>query len=111
MNIALPVISKSFIVSTITVSRVLSAYLIVMVSFLLAASRLGDMKGYRIIFLKGFSLFTPGSMFCRIAPIIETLILARMLQGMGGAVISALGAVMITTYLLKTFCSLRYSGF
>jgi len=99
VNIALPSIARYFNVSTVTVSWVLNAYLIVMVSLLLAASRLGDMKGYRNIFLIGFFLFTLGSMFCGIAPNIGALILARMLQGMGGAVISALGAVMITTYL------------
>ena len=41
-----------------TVSWVLNAYLIILVSLLLAASRLGDMKGYRNIFIGGFALFT-----------------------------------------------------
>lgn len=74
VNIALPSIAKYFNVSTVTVSWVLNAYLIVMVSLLLAASRLGDMKGYRNIFLIGFFLFTLGSMFCGIAPNIRALI-------------------------------------
>jgi len=62
VNIALPSIAKSFEVSTVLVSWVLNAYLIVMVSLLLAASRIGDMKGYRNIFLTGFAVFTLG--FC-----------------------------------------------
>jgi len=99
VNIALPAIAKSFDVSTVTVSWVLNAYLIVMVSLLLAASRLGDMKGYRNLFLAGFVLFTLGSVLCGIAPSIGVLVLARMLQAVGGAIISALGAVMVTTYL------------
>jgi len=99
VNIALPAIAKSFDISTVTVSWVLNAYLIVMVSLLLAASRIGDMKGYRNIFLAGFVLFTLGSMLCGIAPTIGVLVLARMLQAVGGAIISALGAVMVTTYL------------
>jgi EmrB/QacA subfamily drug resistance transporter len=99
VNIALPSISKAFDVSTVTVSWVLNAYLIILVSLLLAASRLGDIKGYRRIFLAGFVIFTVGSALCGIAPTIAILILSRMLQAIGGAVIAALGAVMVTSYL------------
>ncbi|MDD1687373.1 MFS transporter [Methanoregula sp.] len=99
VNIALPAIAKSFEVSTVMVSWVLNAYLIILVSLLLAASRLGDMKGYRNIFIGGFALFTIGSALCGLSPTIGMLILARMVQAVGGAVISALGAVMVTSYL------------
>jgi EmrB/QacA subfamily drug resistance transporter len=99
VNIALPAIAKAFDVPTVTVSWVLNAYLIILVSLLLAASRLGDMKGYRNIFLFGFALFTAGSALCGFSPTIDLLILARMVQAVGGAVISALGAVMVTSYL------------
>ncbi|MDP3564856.1 MAG: DHA2 family efflux MFS transporter permease subunit, partial [Methanoregula sp.] len=99
VNIALPAIAKSLEVSTVTVSWVLNAYLIVLVSLLLAASRLGDMKGYRNLFLGGFALFTAGSALCGLSPNIEMLIASRMIQAVGGAVISALGAVMVTSYL------------
>ncbi|MFA4877315.1 MAG: DHA2 family efflux MFS transporter permease subunit [Methanoregula sp.] len=99
VNIALPAIAKSFDVSTVDVSWVLNAYLIILVSLLLAASRLGDMKGYRNIFLGGFALFTLGSFLCGLSPTLNILILSRMLQAVGGAVISALGAVMVTSYL------------
>jgi EmrB/QacA subfamily drug resistance transporter len=99
VNIALPDIAKSFDISTVMVTWVLNAYLIVMVSLLLPASRIGDRNGYRNIFLAGFVLFTLGSVLCGIAPTIGVLVLARMLQAVGGAIISALGAVMVTTYL------------
>lgn len=99
VNIALPSIAKSFAVSTVTVSWVLNAYLIIMVSLLLPASRMGDAKGYRNIFLTGFTLFTLGSALCGMAPTVGVLIASRMLQAVGGAIISALGAVMVTTYL------------
>lgn len=99
VNIALPDIAKSFQVSTVAVSWVLNAYLIILVSLLLAASRLGDMKGYRNIFLSGFALFTAGSALCGLSPTLDVLIVARMIQAVGGAVISALGAVMVTSYL------------
>jgi EmrB/QacA subfamily drug resistance transporter len=99
VNIALPTIARSFDVTTVEVSWVLNAYLIVMVSLLLAASRIGDMKGYRNIYLAGFALFTLGSATCGMAPSIGILIASRMVQAVGGAIISALGAVMVTSYL------------
>jgi EmrB/QacA subfamily drug resistance transporter len=99
VNIALPTIAKSFDVSMVTVSWVLNAYLIVLVSLLLLASRLGDIKGFRNLFIPGFALFTLGSALCGLSPSIGFLIGARMLQAAGGAVISALGAVMVTSYL------------
>jgi len=99
VNIALPTIARSFDVTTVEVSWVLNAYLIVMVSLLLAASRIGDMKGYRNIYIFGFAIFTLGSATCGLAPDIGILIASRMLQAIGGAIISALGAVMVTSYL------------
>ncbi|GAB7015219.1 MFS transporter [Methanogenium cariaci] len=99
VNIALPSIARAFDVSTVTASWVLNAYLIILVSLLLAASRLGDIKGYRRVFLTGFVIFTAGSALCGLAPTIDILILSRMLQAIGGAIIAALGAVMVTSYL------------
>lgn len=99
VNIALPAIAKAFEVSTVTVSWTLNAYLIILVSLLLAASKLGDMRGYRNIFIGGFAIFTFGSALCGLAPSIGALIGSRMLQAVGGAVIAALGSVMVTTYL------------
>jgi EmrB/QacA subfamily drug resistance transporter len=99
VNIALPTIGRAFEVSTVAVSWVLNAYLIVLVSLLLFASRLGDIKGFRRLFLVGFAIFTIGSAMCGLSPSLDILIVSRMLQAVGGAIISALGAVMVTTYL------------
>ncbi len=99
VNIALPTIAKTLDISTVTSSWVLNAYLIILVSLLLAASRLGDMKGYKNLFLGGFALFTLGSALCGFSSTIGMLIAARMLQAVGGAAIAALGAVMVTSYL------------
>ncbi|WP_281175316.1 hypothetical protein [Methanogenium cariaci] len=60
--------ARAFDVSTVTASWVLNAYLIILVSLLLAASRLGDIKGYRRVFLTGFVIFTAGSALCGLAP-------------------------------------------
>ncbi|TAJ44977.1 DHA2 family efflux MFS transporter permease subunit [Methanofollis fontis] len=99
VNIALPAIGKAFDVSTVDVSWVLNAYLIILVSLLLASSRLGDIRGYRPVFLGGFIVFTIGSAICGLAPGLDALIGARMLQAIGGATIAALGSVMVTSYL------------
>lgn len=99
VNIALPSIAKGFDVSTAHASWVLNAYLIILVSLLLAAAKIGDMKGYKPVFLAGFGVFTVGSVLCGIAPTIDMLIVFRMIQAAGGAVIAALGSVMVTAYL------------
>lgn len=99
VNIALPTISEAFNVSTVTVSWVINAYLIVLVSLLLASARMGDKRGYKKIFLIGFIVFTVGSICCGFAPSIEFLIISRVLQAIGGAIIAALGSVMVTSYL------------
>jgi EmrB/QacA subfamily drug resistance transporter len=99
VNIALPSIAKAFNVPTVHASWVLNAYLIILVSLLIAASKIGDMKGYRKIFLAGFAVFTIGSLLCGFAPTINTLIGFRMVQAVGGAIIAALGSVMVTSYL------------
>ena len=99
VNIALPSIAKAFDVPTVHASWVLNAYLIILVSLLLVAAKAGDMKGYREIFLIGFAIFTIGSLLCGLAPTINLLIGFRMLQAVGGAIIAALGSVMVTSYL------------
>ncbi|MDD1724065.1 MAG: DHA2 family efflux MFS transporter permease subunit [Methanospirillum sp.] len=99
VNIALPSIAKGFDVPTVHASWVLNAYLIILVSLLLAASKIGDMKGYKEVFLAGFGVFTIGSALCGFAPSVDLLILFRMIQAVGGAIIAALGSVMVTAYL------------
>jgi len=99
VNIALPSIAKGFNVPTVHASWVLNAYLVILVSLLLLAAKIGDMKGYKKVFLVGFAIFTIGSLLCGIAPSINSLIGFRMLQAIGGAIIAALGSVMVTSYL------------
>lgn len=99
VNIALPSIAKAFNVSTVIASWVLNAYLIILVSLLLAAAKIGDIKGYKKIFIVGFAIFTIGSALCGVATSVDLLILFRMIQAIGGAIIAALGSVMVTSYL------------
>lgn len=99
VNIALPSIAKAFDVPTVIASWVLNAYLIILVCLLLAAAKIGDIKGYKPVFIAGFAIFTIGSALCGMAPAVELLIFFRMIQAVGGAIIAALGSVMVTAYL------------
>lgn len=99
VNIALPSIAAVFQAPTVLAAWVLNGYLVVMVSLLLFAARLGDIRGYRPVFLAGFLVFTAGSVLCGMATSIEHLIAFRMVQAVGGAIISALGSVMVSRHL------------
>ena len=99
VNIALPSIAKAFDVSTVLASWVLNAYLIILVSLLLAVARIGDKHGYKPVFIVGFAIFTIGSALCGLASGVDLLIVFRMIQAVGGAIIAALGSVMVTAYM------------
>ena len=68
---------------------VVNAYLLTFGGFLLLGGRLGDLYGHRTLFLWGITLFTLASLACGIATSQERLIVARAVQGIGGAVVNA----------------------
>ena len=86
VNIAFPDIERSFRGSSIsTLSWVLNAYNIVFAAFLLAAGKLADLVGRRLIFTTGLWIFTGASLLCALAPSPEALIAFRVLQALGAA--------------------------
>lgn len=97
VNVALPTIQDDLGFSTSNLAWVVNGYLIAFGSLLLLAGRLGDLIGRRNIFLYGLALFTVASLFCGIAQNQEMLIVARFLQGVGGAMTSAVILGMIVT--------------
>jgi EmrB/QacA subfamily drug resistance transporter len=97
VNVALPVIQTDLGVGQAELAWVLDGYLIVFGSFLLVAGRLGDLMGRKRVLLGGLSLFVFASALCGIAPNIELLVLARALQGLGGAFASAVVLAIIAT--------------
>jgi len=99
VNISLPTISRYFDVGTGMVSWIVLAYLLVMSSFLLAFGKIGDLKGFKRVFLAGFAVFVTGSFLCAIAPSIKLLIAFRMLQALGAAMLTAIGPAMVTVFL------------
>jgi EmrB/QacA subfamily drug resistance transporter len=89
VNVALPSIKGSLHFSDTSISWVVNAYLLTFGGFLLLGGRLGDLFGPRRLFVGGIALFTLGSLACGLADSQGLLIAARAVQGLGGAVASA----------------------
>jgi EmrB/QacA subfamily drug resistance transporter len=89
VNVALPSIRTDLGFSETSLAWVVNAYLLTYGGFLLLGGRLGDLFGHRRMFLAGISLFTVASLANGLATSQEMLIGARAVQGLGGAVASA----------------------
>jgi EmrB/QacA subfamily drug resistance transporter len=97
VNVALPSIQEDLHFSTSSLAWVVNAYLIAFGGLLLLAGRLGDLLGRRRIFLAGVALFTCASLLCGAAQSSSWLVAARFVQGVGGAMTSAVILGMIVT--------------
>jgi EmrB/QacA subfamily drug resistance transporter len=95
VNVALPEIGRDLDASTSDLQWVLNGYLLTLASLILLGGSLGDRHGRRRIFVFGVGLFTTASLLCAIAPNAEMLIFARMLQGIGGALLTPGSLAMI----------------
>ena len=89
VGVALPSIKEDLGFSEESLAWVVNAYLLTFGGFLLLGGRLGDLFGHRRLFLIGIALFTAASLACGLAGSQEVLIVARAVQGVGGAVVSA----------------------
>ncbi|HEY4811891.1 MAG TPA: MFS transporter [Solirubrobacteraceae bacterium] len=97
VNVALPSIQDDLHFTTASLAWVVNAYLIAFGGLLLLAGRFGDLIGRRRIFLAGVGLFTAASLACGLADSQSLLIAARFVQGIGGAMTSAVILGMIVT--------------
>ncbi|MFT6290222.1 MAG: EmrB/QacA subfamily drug resistance transporter [Ilumatobacter sp.] len=92
LSVSLPEIAQTFPDSSrATISWVSTGYLVTVAGLLLVAGRLGDAFGRKRIFLIGMLILGIGSIASGLAPSIELLIGSRMVQGVGGALVSATG--------------------
>src|SRR3954449_6947877 len=89
VNVALPSIQDDLGFSQSSLAWVVNAYLIAFAGLLLLSGRLGDLLGRRRVLLLGLSVFTVASLLCGAAQSQTELVLARFLQGVGGALASA----------------------
>lgn len=95
VNVALPSIKSDLAFTETSLVWVINAYILTYGGFLLLGGRLGDLYGNRRMFLLGIALFTLSSLVCGMAGSQWLLILARAVQGLGGAVVSSVALALI----------------
>ena len=99
VNVAFPSIRRDFGSTDTELSWIIGGYNLVVGSSLLAAGRLSDSLGRKRVYLPGVAIFALGSVLCALAPTTLTLVAARLVQGLGGAItISAGFAVMLPEF-------------
>jgi len=89
VNVALPSIREDLGFTQTSLAWVVNAYVLTYGGFLLLGGRLGDLFGHRRLFVAGITLFTVASLCCGLATTQAMLVAARAVQGLGGAVASA----------------------
>lgn len=87
VNVALNAFCESFATNVAGLEWVVNAYTLIFAALLLMAGTLGDRFGARKVFLTGFVLFTAASVACGLAPTLAALVTARILQGIGAALL------------------------
>ena len=97
VNVALPSIRDDLGFSETSLAWVVNAYLLTYGGFLLLGGRLGDLYGHRRLFLGGITLFTLASLVCGLSTTQGMLVAARAVQGLGGAVASAVSLSLMMT--------------
>ena len=97
VNVALPSIREDLRFTETSLVWVVNAYMLTFGGFLLLGGRLGDLYGHRKLFLLGITLFTLASLACGLSSSQSLLIGARAMQGLGGAVVTAVALSLIMT--------------
>jgi EmrB/QacA subfamily drug resistance transporter len=97
VNIALKTIQDSLKAEFHAIEWVVLCYLLTITCLLPTMGRLGDMFGKRRVAIGGFVVFTIGSALCGLAWNVETLIAARVLQGVGAAMLQGVGSALLVT--------------
>ena len=95
VNVSLPTLVEQLNTKFATVQWVMLGYVLVITATMLGAARLSDMVERKNLYNWGVVVFTLGSLLCGLSPNIEYLIAFRVLQGCGGVVMQAIGAVII----------------
>ena len=99
INIALPAIEKSFALNAVSLSWIITSFLVATGMFLLPVGKLGDISGNVRLFKLGLIVFTLASMLCAISPSGIWLITARFVQGVGSAFTSTTGqAILVANF-------------
>ena len=102
VNVALPTIQESFHAQLSDLQWIMDAYTLVLASFLMLAGSTADRLGRRRIFRIGLTLFTLGSLMCSLAPSLGWLIVARILQALGGSMLNPVALSIVTNTFTET---------
>jgi EmrB/QacA subfamily drug resistance transporter len=99
VSVSLPSIAEHFNVNPGIVTRIVWIYFLILTCFLMGFGRLGDLKGFKKIYLVGISTFILGSFLCGISFDFNFLVAFRVIQSIGGAILFALTPAIISTYI------------
>ncbi len=97
VNATLPVIRRALGSDVATIEWVVTVYLLVVSGLLLSFGRLGDLRGHKRIYVLGFGIFIASSLLCGLAPTAGALVAGRAVQAVGGAMLFANSAAILTT--------------
>ncbi len=97
VNVALPNISRDFNTSFANLQWVIATYTLTYATFILTASKLGDLFGRKRLFLAGLVVFSLASLACGLSQDVTQLQIARAVQGLAAAFLSPLAAAIITS--------------
>jgi EmrB/QacA subfamily drug resistance transporter len=111
VNVALPSIRTDLGFSETSLAWVVNAYLLTYGGLLLLGGRLGDLYGQRKLFIFGITLFTVASLACGLSTTQGFLVAARSIQGIGGAIASAVSLSLIMTLFTEPAERAKAMGF
>src|SRR3954452_7929077 len=94
-NVALPALAREFHAPPAAIAWVATSYLLSVAVCIPVSGWLGDRFGTKSTYLVALAIFTLGSLLCGVAPDLGTLIAARVLQGIGGGLLTPIGAAMV----------------
>ena len=94
-NVALPTIGQQLGISAADSIWIVNAYQLAIMVSLLSLSALGDVVGYRKVYIGGLMLFTVASVGCSLSGSLQSLVLTRVMQGFGAAAITSVNTTLI----------------
>ncbi len=96
VNVALPTLVRAFDTRFALIQWVPLAYMLTVATLILTMGRLGDLRGKKKIYLSGMIIFTAGSILCGLSQTVYMLILFRVFQAVGAAMMASLGTAIVT---------------
>ncbi|WP_340379740.1 MFS transporter [Streptomyces sp. SS7] len=96
LNVALPAMERDLHASTAGLQWTIDAYTVVLAALLMLAGSTADRIGRRKVFMAGLVVFSLGSLLCSLAPSLDLLIAARMVQAVGGSMLNPVAMSIIT---------------